>query len=84
MLENGQMIDFAEKVDQIVIKLSLQLNVIETNHVFLQERGVNKIKMDIKRDPMGSKNVKKGGQSRGKSPTTFKCTLPPPKRVNPT
>ncbi len=30
MLENGQMTDFAEKFEQVYVKLSLELNVIET------------------------------------------------------
>ncbi len=31
MLENGQMTDFTEKSDQLQVKLSLELNIIETN-----------------------------------------------------
>ncbi len=30
MLQNGQMTDFCETVDQLQLKLSLELNVIET------------------------------------------------------
>ncbi len=35
--------------------------------IFRQKRGVNKIELDIKRNHMGSGNVKKGGQSLGSS-----------------
>ncbi len=31
MLENGYMTDFAEQIDQRLVRLSLELNVIETN-----------------------------------------------------
>ncbi len=34
MLENGQMTDFAETIDKMYVKLSLELNVIETNQIF--------------------------------------------------
>ncbi len=34
MLENGQMIDFANIVNQLEIKSSLELNGIETNRLF--------------------------------------------------
>ncbi len=53
---------FCEKIDQLYVKLSLELNVIETNRFFLQKEGVNKIELGIKRDPMGLENVKNGGQ----------------------
>ncbi len=38
MLENGQMTDFAEKNDQLYVKLSLHLNMIETEF-FCRKRG---------------------------------------------
>ncbi len=34
-------------------KLSLELNVIETNRFFVQKERVNKIELGITRDPMG-------------------------------
>ncbi len=40
--------------------------------IIFQKEGVNKIVLGIKRDPMGSENATKGGQSWGKFPTTFK------------
>ncbi len=51
MFENGQITEYAEK-----------LNVIETNRFSLQKEGFNKIELGIKMDPMGLKNVKNGGQ----------------------
>ncbi len=39
MLQNGQMTDFCEKLDQLKFKLSLELNVIETNRFFCRKRG---------------------------------------------
>ncbi len=36
---NGQMTDFAENFYQHTVKLSLELNMIETNQFFLQKRG---------------------------------------------
>ncbi len=49
MLENGQMTDFAEQFDQLILtKLSLKLNVIEATQFFRQKMAVNKIKLCIK------------------------------------
>ncbi len=42
------------------IKLSLELNVIETKQFFLQKEGVSKTELGIKNDPMGSENAKRG------------------------
>ncbi len=36
--------------------------MIVTNRFFLQKERVNKIELGIKRDPIGSENVKNGGQ----------------------
>ncbi len=58
-----QLTDFCEKIDQFYIKLSLELNVIETNQLFLQKEGVNKIEVGTKKGPNGiGKIVKNGGQ----------------------
>ncbi len=62
LLPKCQMTDFCEKVNQFSVKLSLELNVIETNRFFLQKERVNKIKLGIIRDPMGLENVKNGSQ----------------------
>ncbi len=80
MLENGEMTDLAKKFDQLYVKLSLELNMIEINRFFSTESVVNKIELGIKRDPMGSENVKKG-LIPGKFHTTFKygsATSPSP------
>ncbi len=56
MLENGQMTDFAKTFDQLYVKLSLGLNVIETTRFFQQKelkRGGNKIELGMKRGPSG-------------------------------
>ncbi len=45
MLQNGQMTDFVEILNQLYVKLSLELNVIEANRFFLQKKEVNKIEM---------------------------------------
>ncbi len=44
------------------VKLSLGLNVIETNKFLLQKEWVNKIELGIKSDPTVSENVKNGRQ----------------------
>ncbi len=62
LFQKCQMIDFCEKIDQLYVKLSLKLNVIETNRFFLQKERVNTIEFGIKGDPMGSENVKHGCQ----------------------
>ncbi len=38
-LQKCQMTDFCEKIDQLYVKLSLELNVIETNRFFQQKGG---------------------------------------------
>ncbi len=53
MLKSGQMTAFAEKCDQIEVKLSLELNVIETIRFYLQKRGFNKIELGMIRGPNG-------------------------------
>ncbi len=70
------MTDCAEIFDQLQVKLYLELNVIETNNVFVQKRGVNKIELGIKMDPMGYENVKEGGQSQGSFPLPLSMGVP--------
>ncbi len=53
LLLKCQMTDFCEKIDQLYVKLSLELNVIETNRLFRQKEGVNKIEMGIIKGPNG-------------------------------
>ncbi len=60
MLQNGQMIDLGETFDQIYDKLSLELNMIETNQFFLQKNRVNKIELVIRTNGIGK--CQKGGQ----------------------
>ncbi len=50
--------------------------MIEINRSFA-ERGVNKIELDIKSEPMGSEDVKKGGQSQGSSLAPSNMEVPP-------
>ncbi len=45
------MTDFGETLDQLKVKLSLELNVIETNHLFLQTEGVNNIELGKNKAP---------------------------------
>ncbi len=52
------MTDFGGQIDKLQIKLSLELNVIETTGFFLQKEVINNIELGIKRDPMGVENVK--------------------------
>ncbi len=68
MLENGQRTYFAETFNQLDNKLSLELNVIDTKQFCLQKMEVNTIELGIKKDPMGSENVKTGGQLQGVNP----------------
>ncbi len=56
------MTDLCEKIYQLKVILSLELNVIETNRFILQKEWLNRIELEIKSDPMGSENVKNRGQ----------------------
>ncbi len=67
------MTDCAEKIYQLWVKLSLELNVIETNWFFSAEKGVGH-----KKDPMGYENVTKGSQSWGSSLPPSRMGVPPP------
>ncbi len=40
LVQNGQMIDFGKEIHQLQVKLSLELNVIETKQVFYRKRGL--------------------------------------------
>ncbi len=60
MLQNGQMRDFSQQLDQLYVKLFLELNAIETNCFFLQKEGVNNTKLGIKRGPKLCENVNTG------------------------
>ncbi len=46
--------------------------MIAVNQLFWQKRGINKIKLCIKRDPMRFENVQNRGSILGKFPTIFK------------
>ncbi len=72
MLQNGQMTDFGENLDQLEVKLSRELNVIETNRYFLQKKKVNKIELGIKKGPNGIWKCQKRGSIERKFPTMFK------------
>ncbi len=79
LLQKCQMTDFCEKIDQIYVKLSLELNVIETNRSFLQKkRGSIRLSWAYKRDPMGLEHVKNRGSIEWKFPTIFKYGSAPP------
>ncbi len=72
------MTDFCETLDlQLQVKLTLEQNMIETNRFFLQKQGVNTIELSIKRDPVGSENVKNGGQQSGSPPSCSSMGEPP-------
>ncbi len=47
------MIHVDEKLDQIYVIVTLELNVIETNRFFLQKEGVNRI---VLRDKIGTQS----------------------------
>ncbi len=64
-----QMTDFCEKIDQLYVKLSLQLNVIETNQFFLHKERLNNIELDIKNGPNGIGKCQKQGSIEWKFPT---------------
>ncbi len=65
MLQNGQMTDFAKTLDQLKGKLSLELNVKDTDQYFYRKR----------LNWFG--NIKRGSIAR-KFPTTFKYGSAPP------
>ncbi len=72
LLQKCQMTDFCEKIDQLWVELSLKLNVIETNHFFLQKEKVNKMELGIKCGPNGIGKYKKTGVNRAEVSTMFK------------
>ncbi len=71
LLQKCQMTDFCAK-------LSLELNVIETNRFFLQKEGVSKIAFGIKKGPCVIEKCQKGGSIEWKFPTIFKYVSAPP------
>ncbi len=75
MLQYGQMTDFGKTLDQLQVKLSLELNVIETNGSFLQKESINKIGMGIVK---GDPKYEKWELITGKFPTTVKYGSDPP------
>ncbi len=52
MLGNGQMTDFSEQFDQLYVKIFLDLNMIETDQLFLQK--LQRGSIGIKRTQWGS------------------------------
>ncbi len=66
------MTDFAEILHQCYVKLSLALNVIETDRFFLQKVGVSKIELVTNNGPTSIGKCKKVEPIEGKFPTTFK------------
>ncbi len=68
LLQKCQITNVCEKIDQIWVKLSLELNLIETNNFCLQKEMVNKVELGIKRDTMWSENVKKTGVNKTEVP----------------
>ncbi len=75
MFENGQMTDFAEHFDHHIFS-GTKCDRDKLIY-FLQKRGVIKIELGIKRDPMGSENVRKGDQSRVSSLLPSSMGVPP-------
>ncbi len=71
MLQNGQMTDVGENVGQLSVKLSLELNMIETNRFFSAERRGPWDRVGHKNDRRELGNVKKGSIPR-RFPTIFK------------
>ncbi len=71
MLKNGQMTDVGENVGQFSVKLSLELNMIETNRFFSAERRGPWDRVGHKNDRRELGNVKKGSIPR-RFPTIFK------------
>ncbi len=61
LLLKCQMTDFCEKIEKIYVKLSLELNMIETNRFFMQKEGVNRIELGITKGPNGIGTCKKNG-----------------------
>ncbi len=57
--------------------------MIGTNQFFLQREGYNKIELGLKKDPIGSENVKHRGQWSRSSPPSPSMRVPPPPPVPP-
>ncbi len=74
---------FLWKIEQIYVKVSLELNVIETNWFFLQKEGVNTIELDIKYGPNEIGKCHKGCQFTQRFTKTFKYgSVPPPLSIS--
>ncbi len=65
MIKICQTIHFGEKVDQLYVLVSLELNVIETNRFFLQKEGVNEIVLRYNKEPNRMENPQNGGHHSG-------------------
>ncbi len=65
MLQNGQMTYFCYKLDQLYAKLSLALNIIDTNLFFSSESVCQYDQVWHKKGPNGIGKRPKGGQSWG-------------------
>ncbi len=78
MLQNGQMIAFGEKLDKLYVKLSLELNVIETSQIFFCRKSQKMVELGIKTRPNGISKMKKGGQLWRSSLPLSSMGLPPP------
>ncbi len=57
--------------------------MIQTNRLFLQRESVNEIELSIKRDQMGSENVKTGVNGAEVPPSSSSMAVPPPDYATP-
>ncbi len=77
-LQKCQMTDFCEKYTT----LSQIISGTKCDRDKPQKEVVNKIELGIKKDQIGSDNVKNGGQQSGSSPQSSSMGVPPPPLVN--
>ncbi len=73
------LIHFGEKLDQLYVLVSRELNVIETNRFFLQKEGVHRIVVRYKQGANRIENPPKRGSSQRNLPTmpNYGSTPPP-------
>ncbi len=66
------------KLDQLYVKVSLELNVIDTNRFFLQKEGVNQIWLHHTIGTKSDRHSQKWGSSQQNLPTMLVWEYPPP------
>ncbi len=76
LLQKCQMTDFCENIPTLGQIISGTI-CDRDKQIFLQKEGVNKIKLGIQKDPMGS-DMSKTGVNRVEVPTIFKYGSAPP------